>query len=49
MTPHKEVAMHRNISPRRRRVLGLVAHLAVAAALGVGLALAILAWAEGSA
>ena len=49
MAPHKEVTMHSNISPRGRRVLGVVADLAVAAALGGGLALAILAWAEGSA
>ncbi len=49
MVPHKEVAMHRNISTRRRRALGLVADLVAAAAIGAGLALAILAWAEGSA
>ncbi len=41
--------MHRTISPRRRRALGFLADLAVAAALGAGMALAIRAWAEGSA
>ena len=37
------------ISPRRRRILGAIADLTVAAVLGVGLALAVLSWLEGTA